>query len=164
MTYIPIEDFPGYSVNESGQIRNDRTNRDMALTVNQYGVLQVGMMRDGRQHKRGVALIVARTFLDPPHPETFDTPIHLNGDKTDNHVYNLMWRPRWFAIKYQQCIETSPPDPLIKKRLMEKSTHAKFKNSRVVAREFGLIEMEIVSAIINRTYVWPTYQTFVILE
>ena len=61
----------------------------------------VGLFRDQEQYKRSVALLVAKAFLKQPS-EFFDTPINLNGDRLDNQVINLMWRPRWFAIKYNR--------------------------------------------------------------
>src|SRR3954463_11128186 len=109
MEFKPIDGFPGYSISSYGRVRNDETDRILALTRNQHGVVQVGLMRDGLQYKRGVALLVARAFLDPPAIETFDTPINLDGDRCNNHIDNLMWRPRWFAVKFHQQFDGHIP-------------------------------------------------------
>ena len=58
-------------------------------------------MRDGEQRHRSVPLLVAKAFIPQP-PGPFDTPINLDGDRHNNHIHNLAWRPRWFAIKYNQ--------------------------------------------------------------
>lgn len=146
-----------------GRIRNDDTDRILTLTVNQHGVVQVGLVRNGAQFKRSVALLVAQAFLDPPHPETFDTPIHLDGDKFNNHIDNLMWRPRWFAVRYQRQfslnIEPSIPQPI-----KEIHTRQRFDDSWHAATTFGLLDREILSSVMHRTYVWPTYQQFRVLE
>ena len=163
MDFQVIDDFPTYSVNSLGQIRNDDTDRIMALTMNQHGVVQVGLMRHGVQHKRSVALLVAKAFLDPPALEAFDTPIHLDGDRFNNRVDNLMWRPRWFAIKYQQQF-VDFHGPLIPNKMIEIKTKAKVKNSWHAATKFGLLDEEIYQAAVNRTYVWPTYQYFRIID
>ncbi len=97
----PIEAFPGYSVSDHGRIRADKSGRILQLNLNQYGLVQVGLMREGVQYHRSVPLLVARAFLEPPF-EPFDTPINLDGDRHNNHVDNLVWRPRWFAIRYNQ--------------------------------------------------------------
>lgn len=163
MEFKPIDEFPGYSVSNFGRVRNDNTDRIMTLTINQHGIVQVGLVRGGMQFKRSVALLVARAFLDPPHPDTFDTPIHLDGDKFNNHIDNLMWRPRWFAIRYQRQF-SSKRDIAIDRPIREVHTKQRFKNSWEAATMFGLLDREILSSIVNRTYVWPTYQQFRVIE
>jgi hypothetical protein len=97
-----IRFFPGYSVSTIGRVRNDDTGRMMTLMVNQSGVVNVGLTRSREQHRRAVALLVADAFIPRPIREAFDTPINLNGDRMNNTIDNLVWRPRWFAIKYIQ--------------------------------------------------------------
>ena len=43
-----IEYFPEYSVSDHGRVRADNSGRIMALNENQYGVVQVGLMREGQ--------------------------------------------------------------------------------------------------------------------
>lgn len=96
--------FPNYSISDLGRVRNDRTDRLLAISVNQNGSAKVGMIRSGgrTQHTIGVAPMVAMAFLERHPNSNFDTPINLNGDRLDNEVSNLMWRPRWFAIRYHR--------------------------------------------------------------
>lgn len=161
MDWAPIPDFPGYSVNYLGEVRNDDTGgRLLVLTMNRSrnGLVQVGLMKDGTQYKRGVALLVANAFLDPPAIPTFDTPINLDGDRTNNHVENLMWRPRWFAIKYHSQFHQERrgfADPIV-----DVDTGEIFHDSFAAAKKYGLLDREILMATLNRTYVWPTYQRF----
>src|SRR3954470_21438611 len=96
-----IEDFFGYSVSDHGRIRTDKFGRLLALSQTQWGLVQVGLMRDGVQCHRSVPLLVAKTFL-PYVGGAFDTPINLDGNRWNNHVENLAWRPRWFAVKYNR--------------------------------------------------------------
>lgn len=163
MSWKAIPDFPEYSVSNMGQIRNDDTGRILALSRNAQGVVQVGLSRDGRQHKRGVALLVAQAFLGPSALEPFDTPIHLDGDQTNNAVNNLMWRPRWFAIKYQRQFRTQST-AMIRQPLIDKKTSVHYHNSWDAATKCGLLDREVFLAIQNRTYVWPTYQEFRVVE
>lgn len=99
-----IPEFPGYSVSDTGLVRNDETGRTLTQFVNAAGVSYVGLTSERRQRSRSVALLVAESYLPEPS-KWFDTPIHLNGDRTNNAAWNLMWRPRWFAIKYVQQFE-----------------------------------------------------------
>lgn len=158
MTWIRISKFPGYSVNEEGLVRNDDTGRIMMLSQNQHGVVQVGLMRDRVQYKRGVALLVANAFLDRPRTPAFDTPINLNGDRTDNHVDNLTWRPRWFAITYHRQFFDEPCG--FREPIIDIKTKEVFPTSWEAAIKYGLLDKEILIATLNRTYVWPTYQEF----
>lgn len=158
-----IEDFPDYSISEDGLVVNNHTGRQLSLTINQRGLVQVGLVKHGRQCKRSVSLLVAKTFLDPPALEAFNTPIHLDGDRLNNRIDNLMWRPRWFAVKYQQQFERWR-GPKVPQRIIEINTKMKFKSSWHAAKQFGLLDQDIADAIEHRTYVWPTYQQFRILE
>lgn len=162
MEWSPIVEFPGYSVSREGQVRNDDTGRIMVLTENQHGITQVGLMKEGKQFKRGVALLVARAFL-PAHPhEAFNTPINLDGDRTNNHVDNLMWRPRWFAIMYHRQFHNDKRG--FKEPVIDTKTNEWFPTSWAAATKYGLLDREIMMATLNRTYVWPTYQEFRLAE
>lgn len=158
MEWKVIPDFPDYSVSNRGQIRNDDTGRVLALTRNQNGLVQVGLMNGHHQHKRGVALLVAKAFLPPPVPETFDTPINLDGDRLNNATENLMWRPRWFAVRYHQQFHNDKRG--FRGPIQEIRTGELFPNSWQAAITYGLLDIEILVATLNRTYVWPTYQRF----
>lgn len=153
-----IPEFPEYSVSTWGRVKNNKTGRILVLTRNQYGVVQVGFFLDGVQYKRGVAKLVAHSFLDPSALTAFDTPINLDGDRTNNHMDNLMWRPRWFAVKYHRQFHGYRSG--IKTPIVEIKTGEEFKNSFEAAKRFGLLDREIFIATLNNTYVWPTYQVF----
>lgn len=159
----PIEGFPGYSVSNQGSVRNDQTGKVMALTVNQQGIVMVGMVRDKEQYKRSVTLLVARTFLDDPVNPNFDTPINLDGDRLNNHVDNLMWRPRWFAVRYhQQFHDVSRQGFTVP--VVNTADGIVYPNAMAAAVEFGLLANDLTRSIVNRTYVFPTYQTFRLYE
>lgn len=157
----PIPEFPGYSVSDTGDVRNDDTGRILTPSPNQTGVAQVGLMRDKVQYKRGVALLVASAFLQPEN-EAFNTPINLNGDRMDNHVDNLEWRPRWFAITYHRQFHNDLRG--FRKPIVEINTGEEFPTSWDAATKYGLIDREIMLAALNRTYVWPTYQEFRLID
>lgn len=153
-----IERFPEYSVSDYGRIRSDKTGRILSLNENQYGLVQVGLMRGGTQFHRSVPLLVANAFLPYAH-EAFDTPINLDGNRHNNHVDNLAWRPRWFAIRYNQQFRR-PYENGIFSRIVELKSGEVSENSLECAKRYGLLEQDLVLSILNRTYVWPTYQEF----
>lgn len=156
--WSPIREFPGYSVSDTGRVRNDDQDRIMCMLVNQSGVVNVGLTKGKKQFKRSVGLLVARAFLRPAEDVRFDTPIHLDGDQRNNHVENLMWRPRWYAIRYQHQFTMAPQGFNVP--IVETHTGETFQTSWDAAVKYGLIDRDIMLAIINKTFVWPTYQFF----
>lgn len=159
----PVIGFPDYEVSNLGRVFNKVTERYMVPQKNQQGILNVGISRDKVQHKRSLARLVANAFLQPLEtPTTFDTPIHLDGDLTNCRVDNLMWRPRWFAVKYHKQFRNNQRGFLVP--IEEIHTGEQFETSWDAATKYGLIDKEIRVAAINRTYVWPTYQAFRVLD
>lgn len=157
-----IDHFPGYQVSTFGRVRSDKTERILSLNLNQYGLLQVGLMRNGIQFHRSVPLLVAKAFIFQPSGP-FDTPINLDGDRHNNHVDNLVWRPRWFAIKYNRQFRYPYENPILSP-VVDLKTGKVSANSFKAAKTYGLLEQDLVLSILNRTYVWPTYQEFGIYE
>jgi hypothetical protein len=160
--WITIEQFPKYSISDHGRVRHDKSGRILQCNVNQYGLLQVGLMHEGVQRHRSVPLLVAKAFL-PELPGPFDTPINLDGDRYNNHVSNLAWRPRWFAIKYNRQFRYPYGRP-IDEFIVDLKTGEVSENSFECAKRYGLLEEDLVYSILNRTFVWPTYQQFGIAE
>lgn len=152
-------EFPGYSVSDWGHVLNDRTGFRIKATQNTRGVAMVGLMKNGIQHKRSLALLVASVFvLQDRRQMSFDTPINLNGDRMNNHYTNLAWRPLWFARKYSKQFSdghASFNDPIV-----DVETGEVYPNSMSVAVTHGLLDIEIYLSMINNTYVWPTGQIF----
>lgn len=154
----PIPEFPGYSVSDWGWIRNDDSGRMLRYSQNQYGVVNVGLVRNGVQFHRSVPLLVAKAFI-PNNSEVFDTPINLDGDRWNSRVDNLAWRPRWFAVKYNQQFRNRIIYP-IDLPIEDVNTGEISENSFECAKRYGLLESDIVLSIANRTYAWPTWQEF----
>lgn len=153
-----IREFPEYSVSNEGRIRNDRTSRILALTLNQLGIVQVGLTKQGKYYKRAVAPLVAHAFI-PRKMGPFDTPINLDGDRTNNFVENLAWRPRWFAVKYHKQFK----NPYLNRNalsVIDTKTGEIFTSEIDACIKYGLLLDDLRHAIHNRTYVWPTYQIF----
>lgn len=152
-----IEGFEGYSVSDLGRVRNDHTGRDLTILKNQYQNRYVGLNKDGVQHRRSLPLLVANAFVKHPQP-SFKSLIHRDNNKQNNRADNLMWRPQWFAVKYwnqarRGKIGSDTPVVEIKNQEI-------YQDSWEASLAFGLLEMDLISSIINRTFTWPTFQEF----
>lgn len=153
-----IDTFDCYSVSEEGSVRNDRTNRDMSRFSNQKGIAYVSLTQDRKQHTRAIAPLVAAAFLEVPQNDHFDSLIHLDGDRQNLFALNLLWRPRWFVIKYNWQFEEPPQQNYHPIEDME--TGERFYNPWIAATKYGLLRSDILRSVMNGIEVWPTRQRF----
>lgn len=155
-----IDEFPDYSISNWGRVSNDRTGRILVLTQNDHETVMVGLTHKGRQHKRSVAVLVANAFLAYPYHELFRTPIHLDGDRTNNHADNLAWRPLWFAQMYHQQFKRDYPNR-IHVPIEVINTGEVYNNSLECAQALGVLERDLVLAVLNEDIkVFPTDYEF----
>ena len=153
-----IPDFPNYLVSDEGFVRHEKGEQDLKCLTNNTGVVYVNLWQDGRRHGRSLARLVALAFLAEPEYPHFDTPINLNGDGSDNRASNLMWRPRWFAVKYHQQFYSSPKG--FRVPIVDLDSGERFPNSWEAATKFGLLDIDILKQTLTHNRVFPTNQLF----
>jgi hypothetical protein len=172
--WSPIEWCPWYLVHTSGKIFNTRRNQFMSFNKAQTGLLMVGLSVDGYQNQRSVAKLVAEAYIPKPDPEWFsgfDTIIHLNGDKSDCRVENLAWRPRWFAIKYNQERTDFPFDDYMTGPFECIQTGEVFDTIRNICTTYGVLGFPVFQSIFesqpgtgyteaDQAYVFPIRSQF----
>ena len=161
--WCPIEGFPDYIVSNYGYVKNALTDRMMSRSPVQYGMLTIAMMYDSKQYRRSVATLVAQHFLPKPEREDFNTPIHLDGDRANCRVDNLVWRPRWFAINYHLEFK-HPPFPRWNQDIILEQTGEVFETLREPASKYGLLEREIHKALVNGGRCFPHGYTFLYMN
>lgn len=159
----PILGFPGYSISNLGRVRRDVSGRILHVKVNQYGIPYVGLMRDSEQWQRSLALLVAKAFLPNP-TDFFDTPINLDGDRFNCEVDNLMWRPRWFAVRYNQQFTQDAPQRAQNTPIRAIETGEAFGSPMAAAQRYGLLEHDVLHSIRHHTVTWPNYIRFEVVE
>jgi hypothetical protein len=150
--------FPGYILSNKGEVRNEKNGHVLKLSSNQFGVVRVGLMKrdENRQITLSLTRLVARMYVPGKGP-TFNTPINLNGDRTDNRAENLMWRPRWFAVKYFAQFKSKP---LLDVEVCDIETQCEYANSREAAVTNGLLEEDVMKSVVNGDPCFPTWQRF----
>lgn len=151
-------DYPGYSVSEWGRVRNDETGSILTVAFTERGISFVGLMIDGRQVKRSIPVLVAKTFLPDPGNDAFNTPIHLDGNKQNCCVANLMWRPRWFAVKYHRQFEIHRGYYV--PAIQDLSTGEVFYDIWIPIMRYGICYSDIMESITNGEIVWPVMKRF----
>lgn len=153
----PLEQFPGYSASSAGHIRNDRRDSLLSVVLTQNRPY-VGLMYNGVQVKRSLSKLICETFVPRPVNPLFTTPIHLDGQLINCEADNLLWRPRWFALKHLEQFRRRMPD--YDWGIREVKTREEFIDCWGPVFHYGLLYMDVVLAVFNKTYVFPTMHIF----
>lgn len=94
------------------------------------------MDEEDRKKTKSVALLVAQEFLPRAKSPLYNTPIFLDGDKTNCAASNLMWRPRWYAVCYHKMFAEKP----INVSILVQDTGEVFGTLREMCTKYGLVE------------------------
>lgn len=152
-----VEEFTMYKVSNFGDVVNQTTGKVLNLSQTRTGLVKVGMVRGGVQYTRGLSILVADAFVFG-RTEVFDTPIHLDGDQTNNRADNLMWRPRWFAWKYfRQFTDSQYHD---RGPLVDLETGIWYNTILEASIEHGLLFRDVMRSIGIKEATFPTWQMF----
>lgn len=155
-----LSEFPDYSVSTEGNIRNDATGRILKHGYNKKDVAYVGLYKDGAQLTRGVAKLVAQTFVPMPKgSEEWDlpTPIHRNGDSKDCSAANLMWRPRWFAYEYAMQMKNGVRNVA---PIRDVNTGEVFSDVMDIITTYGVLFRDIMASVHEGYPVMPIRKRF----
>lgn len=157
--WCPIEEFPRYEISNAGRVLNVETGREIKQSKTQAGQIKVGLIgTDGKQKTLLVKHLVARHFV-PGEDDIYDTPINLNGDQTDNHFTNLVWRPRWFALQWARqntrVSEGRKPHYELPRKVLDLDTREIYSNIVYAAQGTGSSHSEIFISCQMQQMTWP---------
>jgi len=152
-----IPEFPRYSVNEFGLVRNDETERILRQSRLSDGRMKVGLMSDGIQYQRSVSRLVIQAFVPNPDPRRSNTPIHLDGSLSHCAAHNLAWRPRWFAKVHTRQFRLDNPDTPPIRNL---DTGEIYSGIWEVVKRHGLLRIDVMECIGREWPVYPIMQRF----
>lgn len=142
------EGYEDYSVSDSGDIRRDSTGRIVKPVCNGNGYLQVGLYKRGIRKKFGVSRLVASAFLAEPKEPHFNALLHKDGDKDNCAATNLVWRPRWFVVKYHR--EMTLWDHNIPFRMVVDETSGReYATVRDVVVAHGILYSDLINGVHN---------------
>lgn len=153
-----LEEFPSYEVSNMGEFVNARTDREIHTSMTQQGHAKISLYKDGRLSTRSAALLVAQAFIDQEE-DHFDTPIHLDGDLMNCMADNLMWRPRWFAIRYHKQFQYEDFHNDQGHRVdVETGDH--YTSLKEVCTTNGLYYYDVLKSCVEGVFVPITFQEF----
>lgn len=109
--WVECEDFPGYWVNEIGEVASTRGRqwRLRKITLNRYANVCVGLGRKGQIANPMVHRLVAKAFCLNPDPATHTQVNHIDGDKHNNHFSNLEWTTPGGNVRHAVRTGLAPP-------------------------------------------------------
>lgn len=85
-----IDRNPNYSINENGDVRNDKTGHIKRPFRNKRnGYLTVDLYVNNKSEKVPIHRLVAEAFI--PNPDGKKTVDHIDGDRGNNSISNLRW-------------------------------------------------------------------------
>lgn len=163
-TAKPIPDFPEYLIDRDGTVITARNGAIRRTSKTRHGSAKVTLYHEGRPYTKSLALLVAKTHLyNNFDPDIFDTPIHLDHDLTNNHVDNLAWRPRWFAVKYQKQYY-NPEYRNNRVHIEDVDTGDVYDSLMDVCMKHGLLYMDVIQSCTRGTDVPPRWKKFRFLD
>ena len=92
-----IEGYEDYQVSNFGQVKSFKQGRKgkiLTLTKNYMNEnlgLGVSLRKDKKSEWHRVSYLVLSTFVGKPKDDKFYVPLHLDGNKSNNKLDNLMW-------------------------------------------------------------------------
>jgi len=122
-----------YEVSDLGNIRNAKTKRVIKTHKNPKGYLIYAGSIKKKSRAFRIHKAIAETFIDMPDEEKIFVS-HINGDRTDNRVCNLMWASPSDTAKSAYANSSRVPSDASKKKVAQLD-----KKTLMVIREYDSV-------------------------
>lgn len=156
--WLRLDEFPDYGVSNLGEVANLKRDRLVRPFVNQQGILAVAIYRERRRISRSVPLLVANAFI-PEHPIYYNSPLHLDADKMNCRLENLVWRPRNFTGRYYEQFDWDWFHDS-RREILNISTGEVFEGYKDPCVYYGIRALEIITSSTNDSKVFPTWHKY----
>lgn len=88
-SFKEIPEFKGRYVSKDSRVYSAIKHRFLSPIPDAHGYYQVKFTKDGKCIRKRVHVLVAEAFI--PNPNNLSEVHHIDEDKTNNNVDNLMW-------------------------------------------------------------------------
>ena len=90
MKWVKIKENENYSINENGEVRNDKKGTIKKPYINkQNKYLYVDLWSNNKSNKYPIHRLLANAFI--PNPNNKQTVDHKDGNRQNNSLDNLRW-------------------------------------------------------------------------
>lgn len=96
--YIPIPEYKNYSIDETGNLINNKFGRPLKSYINDDGYLCVQLWKNNKGKNFLVHQLVGQLFV--PNPNNFKIVNHKDGNRMNPHYLNLEWSTNEANIKH----------------------------------------------------------------
>lgn len=135
-----IKDYPGYSVDEEGNIYSNKMKKEKQLKswIDSKGnYLYVSLCKNNHKENRSVHSLVAETFI--PNLNNLPEIDHLDKNKLNNQVKNLRWCTRKENLEHSYSTMSPVRNYKITELIIEKK-HIGYFKSTVLACRYAAIK------------------------
>jgi hypothetical protein len=87
-----IDGYINYQASNIGRVRNAYSGQILAAYCNRKGYATVCLCKDGKRKTWKIHQLVAMCFIPKPDSDERFEVDHINQDKTNNSISNLMWK------------------------------------------------------------------------
>lgn len=149
-----IPGFPGYFVSEDGDICSSKKGYWKKLNpfLGAYGYLCVNLMAPGSVHTRMPIHRAVLTAFRGPYPGKGFEARHLDGNKQNNHLCNLVWGTRREnaddRIRHGSCLSKYRLKDEVVRAIRAEYASGRYAQAELAAR-YG-ISQSCVSSYINQ--------------
>ena len=95
--FLPIKDYEDYLISRNGEVYSTKTKRMLSMAVT-CGYLSFDVSKNDLPKRFLLHRVLAITFI--PNPHNYPNVKHIDGNKLNNAIENLIWAP----AKYQYDI------------------------------------------------------------
>lgn len=86
-----VESNPNYEVSNTGKVRNIKTKKTLKPCLSNSGYHVISMSNNGKITSTNIHTLVAKAFIPNDNPLFYTDVHHIDGDKQNNNVKNLLW-------------------------------------------------------------------------
>ena len=85
--------YSNYEVSDKGNVRNTNTGRILKTAMQNSGYTIVSLRKNGKTKTVSIHRLVLEAFMPRPDADKYEVN-HLDWDKTNNNLNNLVWVKR----------------------------------------------------------------------
>lgn len=137
---------------------NAENERQVRPSFNTQGFTKVGLWVGTRQVTRSVAMLVLDTF-EPSYDPQFNSVIHLDGNRANCQLSNLMRRPRWFSIRYHSQLRDGHHYDTSRSRVRVLGQD-EIMTFREAAMKYGVLYYDVLKSAVEGDDVYPVRRLF----